>query len=135
MKNTVLVTLIAMATIALCQPVLADHRHPPGHEAHERERTVVIHEHFHEHDYHRRSPAPHYGHEHYRHEQGAAENMILGGIMGGLIGSRLAHDHDRLTFTLLGTLVGASIGHDMAYRRDHRGHRHHRLCRHRRPPY
>ena len=135
MKNIVLVTLLTTAIVTLSPPALADHRHPPGHETHERERTVVIHEHYHEHEYRRMAPAPHYRQEYYRHGQGAAENMILGGIMGGLIGSRLGHDHDRVTFTLLGTLVGASIGHDMAYRGDHHGHRHNRYCRHRRPLY
>ncbi len=49
----------------------------------------------------------------------AAGGMIAGGVIGGVIGHQLGRGHDREAFALLGTLIGASLGHDMAYRQHH----------------
>jgi|GEM_PF-3621071 len=54
--------------------------------------------------------------------RGAAGRMITGGIVGGVIGYQFGRGHGRDAFALLGTLIGASLGHDMAYQR-HQGER------------
>ncbi len=49
-----------------------------------------------------------------RHD--AAGAMILGGIVGGVVGNQVGEGRGRDAAILLGTLVGASIGHDMSGR-------------------
>ena len=48
---------------------------------------------------------------------GVAGNMILGGLIGGAIGSRFGHGDGRRAATVAGALIGSSIGHDAGERR------------------
>lgn len=40
------------------------------------------------------------------------EKAILGGIIGGAIGHRLAREHDNSAATAVGALIGAAVGHE-----------------------
>ena len=51
------------------------------------------------------------------HNNKVAGNMILGGIVGGVIGSRFGAGHGKDIATVAGTLIGASVAHDMASRK------------------
>jgi uncharacterized protein YcfJ len=42
--------------------------------------------------------------------------VIAGGILGGVIGNQFGHDNGRDIMTVAGTLLGASIGHDISRR-------------------
>jgi uncharacterized protein YcfJ len=41
-----------------------------------------------------------------------APNMIIGGIIGGVLGHQVGHGKDAVT--VAGTLLGATIGHDLS---------------------
>jgi uncharacterized protein YcfJ len=51
-----------------------------------------------------------------RPAQGAAGQMILGGLIGAVIGHQFDGRHSRNNGTLAGGVIGAAIGHDMAER-------------------
>ncbi len=76
---------------------------------------------YHEHESHyvRQCRAEEIRHSRRAAHHNAAGGMVFGGIVGGVIGHQLARGHDRDAFALLGTLIGASLGHDMAYQRHH----------------
>jgi uncharacterized protein YcfJ len=48
--------------------------------------------------------------------QGAAGQMILGGLIGAVIGHQMDGRHSRNNGTLAGGVIGAAIGHDIAER-------------------
>lgn len=47
---------------------------------------------------------------------------IAGGIIGGVVGNQFGKGQRRKVLTVAGTLLGASIGHDLTPRRRGRGH-------------
>ncbi len=73
-----------------------------------------------------------------RRSHDAAAGMIAGGIIGGVIGHEMGRGSRRDTLAVLGTLIGASVGHDMAARHGDGGQwrsyrRHCRRLPHRHP--
>jgi uncharacterized protein YcfJ len=55
----------------------------------------------------------------YNSHQGAAGNMILGGLIGAAIGNQFGRGDGRRAATVAGALIGTAIGHDAASRRDY----------------
>jgi uncharacterized protein YcfJ len=51
------------------------------------------------------------------HRDGLAGPMILGGLIGGAIGTRIGDGDGRRAATVAGALIGSAIGHDVAARR------------------
>ena len=45
--------------------------------------------------------------------RGAYAAPVVGGIIGGVVGNRLAGGGDRTAMTVAGTLLGASVGHNL----------------------
>lgn len=113
-----------ISVMILPQAAMADqHGHHRGHEARRGGKIVVV------------DTRPH----RHRSHHDAAGPMIAGGIAGGIIGYQLGSEYDRETFALLGTLIGAAVGHDLADGRHHKRHysyrkrHHHARYHHHRP--
>lgn len=75
---------------------------------------------------------PYTVHEHDAHPRAAAP-MIVGGVIGGVIGHQFGKGRRRDLATLAGSVIGASLGHDHAYRsartRTHHAVRYEQRCR------
>lgn len=138
MKSLIFVICL-MAVAVLPQTAFAGHHHEEDddyefaeyhetREAHRRDNTIIIvvkpraHR-KHQNTYIRECWTEETRYPRHSNHRDAAGRMITGGIVGGVIGHQFGRGHGRDAFALLGTLIGASLGHDMAYQHD-RGERH-----------